>query len=472
MIRTGHLLSAAGSGGRRTASTDRAERKPPPCKGNPAKTRAKGWWKPLKRGPQGGRFLEFVNLEPDSLPAAMVHWLCQRIALGEQHSANELVIRFKISRELACQFLRRSEAGGWGWVEWSEDIVRTENAQRSSQAGHNEDLARLPESELETTGTTPRMRQVALVGVTSMSSRMRTENVLTPLHSPHPLSPLISRFDRCTYEKEGGEIAHAPTNSKGLEKRWRKHLAGESRLGVFLVLPGNVCRAGVIDLDSHDSATPTRGADAVEILELLDRRGIVAYWAPSRGGRGAHVWILFDTPGAAVADLRAFLNELAAPYKPVDVRPDTSRYGGPIFLPYFGGVVNMRDLDVKPIPMDKLEANNPAAIPQRAPLPRVSTWVPRYKLGRRFSGQTSERFRETLREGEALGLVFYKGHMAQDRQRFRNRIAGYVAGSIVGRGGSFEEFVAWDSHNEPPLKQTAPAELERWWKSAQSRQGK
>jgi hypothetical protein len=93
----------------------------------------------------------------------MVHWLLRKKTLGEKYSANELVIRFKISRELACQFLRRSEAGGWGWVEWSEDIVRTENAQRSSQAGHNEDLARLPESELETTGTAPTMRQVISV---------------------------------------------------------------------------------------------------------------------------------------------------------------------------------------------------------------------------------------------------------------------------------------------------------------------
>lgn len=305
-----------------------------------------------------------------------------------------------------------------------------------------------------------------------MNSTMRTEAVLTPLHSPHPLDPLISRFDRCTYEKEGGEIAHAPTNSKGIEKRWRKHLAGESRLGVFLVLPGDLCRAGVVDLDSHDSATPTRSGDAVDILESLDRRGIVAYWAPSRGGRGAHVWILFDAPGVAAADLRAFLNELAAPYKPVDVRPDSSRYGGPIFLPYFGGVVSMRDLDAKPIPIDKLEANDPGVIPKRVTAPRVSAWLPRYKLGRRGFGQTSAAFRETLKEGEALGLVFYKGGRAQARERFRNRIAGFVAGSIVGRGGGFEEFVAWDSHNEPPLQQTDPGELQRWWKSAQSRQGR
>ena len=118
------------------------------------------------------------------------------------------------------------------------------------------------------------------------------------------------------------------------------------------------------------------------------------------------------------------------------------------------------------------DANAPSVIPQRVSVPRVSTWVPRYKLGRRHSGNTSAAFRENLQKGETLGLVFNKGGRAQARAGWRNKIAGYVAGSILSRGGSFEEFVAWDSHNEPPLKQTAPGELERWWKSAQSRQGK
>lgn len=289
---------------------------------------------------------------------------------------------------------------------------------------------------------------------------------------PHPLDPFVSRIDRCIYEKVDGTIAHAKANGKGIEKRWRKHRAGESRLGVFLVLPGDVCRAGVVDLDSHSAAAPTRHADAVAIVELLERRGILAYWAPSRGGRGAHVWILFDAPGVPADDLRAFLTELAAPYKAVDVRPNGSRYGGPIFLPYFGDAVNMHDIDAKLIAMDKLDANSPAAVPHIKPVPRVSTWVPSYKLGRRHSGQASAGFREMLKEGESLGLVFYEGGRPQARDGFRNRIAGYIAGGIVSRGGGFEEFVAWDSRNEPPLRQTAPGQLERWWRSAQSRRGR
>jgi hypothetical protein len=288
--------------------------------------------------------------------------------------------------------------------------------------------------------------------------------------APHPLEPFVSRIDRCVYEKADGTIAAAKSNPKGIEKRCRRHLAGESRLGVFLVLPDYRCRAGVVDLDSHSAATPPRHADAVQVVELLDRQGIVAYWVSSRRGRGAHVWILFDAPGVPADDLRAFLGEVAAPYQPgVDVRPNGSRYGGSIFLPYFGDVVNMRDIDAKPIPMDKLDTNVPSVITQRAPIPRVSTWVPRYKLGQRHSERPSAEFREILKEGESLGLVSYEGGRAQARDGFRNRIAGYIAGGIVSRGGGFEEFIAWDSRNEPPLRQTDPGQLERWWKSAQKR---
>jgi hypothetical protein len=284
---------------------------------------------------------------------------------------------------------------------------------------------------------------------------------------PHPADPFVSRIDRYVYEKADGTIAHTKTNPNGIERRWRRHLAGESRLGVFLVLPGDVCRAGVVDLDSHNAAAPTRHGEAVEIVELLDCRGIVAYWAPSRRGRGAHVWLFFDAPGVPADDLRALLGEIAAPYQPgVDVRPDGSRYGAPNFVPYLGDVVNMRDIDAKPIPMDKLDANNPSVVPQRTPVPRASTWVPRYKLDRRRSGQTSAVFREILKEGESLGLVSYEDRRPQARDGFRNRIAGHIAAGIVSRGGSFEKFVAWDSRNEPPLKQTDPGQLERWWNSA------
>ena len=288
--------------------------------------------------------------------------------------------------------------------------------------------------------------------------------------STAPLAPFHSRIDRCIYEKADGSVVHTRTNQQGLAKRFVRHLAGQSRLGVFLVLPRDVCRAGVVDLDSHDPAGPTRHNEAVEIVELLDRGGIIAYWVPSRGGRGAHVWVFFDAPGVPAGDLRGLLNKLAAPHEPgVDARPDSSRYGGPIFLPYFGVVADMRDVDAKPVTIDKLDANNPSVIPHTEPAPRASTFVPRYKLGRRRSGPSSAAFHEFVKEGESLGLVFYEGGRPQARDGWRNNIAGCVAGSILARGGRFEDFVAWDSSNDPPLQGSEPGQLERWWRSAEAR---
>lgn len=131
------------------------------CFGNP-RTRQKNWWKPLERGPQGGRFLELVNLEKHPLPAAMVLWLLRKKVGGDQYSARELAARFEISRKLACRFLHTGTEG-WGWVEWCDGIVRTETGSLGMQVVHNESIARSPDSELETTGTAPTSRQVISV---------------------------------------------------------------------------------------------------------------------------------------------------------------------------------------------------------------------------------------------------------------------------------------------------------------------
>jgi hypothetical protein len=144
----------ASSGGRiaKSAATGRRDTNLPSSRCNQAKTRSKGWWKPLARGPQGGRFPEeYANLEPGSLPAVMVHWLLQKKVRGAQYSARELVNRFKLSTGLACQFLRRSVEGGWGWVEWCEDIVETGSTRPGTQHFHHDGLVRFPQVELETT---------------------------------------------------------------------------------------------------------------------------------------------------------------------------------------------------------------------------------------------------------------------------------------------------------------------------------
>ncbi len=121
------------------------------------RTRSKCWWKPLARGPQGGRFLEFVYLEPGSLPAAMVHWLWRKKTFGEQYSARELMARFKVNRNVASLFLQRSEAGGWGWVDWCEGIAGTGSTPRMTQTITHEYLTKFCQLELGQTGSTTKI---------------------------------------------------------------------------------------------------------------------------------------------------------------------------------------------------------------------------------------------------------------------------------------------------------------------------
>jgi hypothetical protein len=208
----------------------------------------------------------------------------------------------------------------------------------------------------------------------------------------------------------------------------------------------------------------------VALCETLDAKGITAYLENSRGGRGAHVWLLFDPPGVLSADLHVFLDNLAEGVRskgPVDVFPSAPKgRGRAIFLPYFSGVVNLIDVDLKTVPPDKLEGNNPSVIP---PCPDESpTWPPKHWNLHRpaVSGRQAE-FQTTVEEGRRQGLVFDRGSQPQARRGYRNNIAGGVAKSIFCAGGSFEDFEDWDSFNEPPLASDEPKRLRNWWRWAE-----
>jgi hypothetical protein len=97
---------------------------------------------------------QFVNLEPDSIPAAMVHWLLRKEFRGAQFSARELADRFQIGMRLASQFLRRSYEGGWGWVEWCDGIVENWSTLPGTQHLHHNGVTQFPRVELVTTDCT------------------------------------------------------------------------------------------------------------------------------------------------------------------------------------------------------------------------------------------------------------------------------------------------------------------------------
>ncbi len=243
----------------------------------------------------------------------------------------------------------------------------------------------------------------------------------------------------------------------------RLHLEGVQRLGLYAAKNG-LCRWGCLDLDAHDAATPERVPEAVALVEELAGQGVLAYWTPSRHGRGAHVWLFFS--GAVrQADLHAWLGALAQPYRgtgPVDVFPKTpSGSGGAVFLPHFGGEP-LRDGDARPVLLDKLESN-PAKVVPKSDRP---AWPPPHWRGawRGKASEKAETFREAVKQGELEGRVFPgRGGLPQARAGYRNRIAGGVAVSIARGGGAFPDFARWDQANVPPLASDEPDALKVWW---------
>lgn len=128
------------------------------------------------------------------------------------------------------------------------------------------------------------------------------------------LQPLLHRVrtDASCVKKADG--TQAWTREPITEARLAKHLNGGPARGVAFIQPGQgVTLVGLLDLDSHDGETPWSGMveaarAVVEVLELLGMRPVV--WRSS-GGRGIHVYLLWDAPQDAYS-VRVFLIEVLA----------------------------------------------------------------------------------------------------------------------------------------------------------------
>lgn len=279
--------------------------------------------------------------------------------------------------------------------------------------------------------------------------------------------PFISRAGAAVVEDEEGRIYTRRVRPRQFGALIEDHGRGRRRLGMFPTLHNGCCRWGCFDLDAHDESVRDRHPDGLALLTVLRERRIIAYLETSRGGRGVHVWLLFDSPGVPAADLHEFLEQLADELRVhghVDVFPHARRGdGGPVLLPYFAGAVDLCDVDLKPVCRDRLESNPVSVVPATLRWP-----PPHWSIRSRGEGR-GEAFREDLARLGQEGLVFWRGDTPQARRGARNRIAGAVARDILKKGGTEADFQAWDSGNEPPLASDKPRDLARWWKWASRR---
>jgi hypothetical protein len=225
---------------------------------------------------------------------------------------------------------------------------------------------------------------------------------------------------------------------------------------------------GVVDLDCHEEVTPERHAEAVHLVSFLAGIGIVAYRVPSRGARGAHVWLLFRSPGVPWRDLRAFLDTFAHELRGtgcVDVFPNTTGAGG-VFLPYYLGNVNAFDEHGLPVPMDGLLSNDPVLIPgatRPETKPARASWPPREW---NLRGGPTQLIPEALEDVKDLLFRGPRGLLCA-KMGARNKLAGMTAVFILRRGGTFDAFKEWDSANRPPLMTDEPCNLAAWWRRAE-----
>ena len=68
-----------------------------------------------------------------------------------------------------------------------------------------------------------------------------------------------------------------------------KHLKGEITIGIYPLLPGDLCNFLAIDFDKK-----TYEDDVIAFWNVCDELGVPIYVERSRSGNGAHIWVFFE----------------------------------------------------------------------------------------------------------------------------------------------------------------------------------
>lgn len=113
------------------------------------------------------------------------------------------------------------------------------------------------------------------------------------------LQPLLQRVrtDATCIKKADG--TQAWTREPITEARLAKHLNGGPARGVAPIKPGeSTTRVAVLDFDSHKGETPWDEICrvAAEVFDALELIGLYPIAFRSSGGRGVHLYLLWDEP--------------------------------------------------------------------------------------------------------------------------------------------------------------------------------
>lgn len=147
-----------------------------------------------------------------------------------------------------------------------------------------------------------------------------------PLHGGVPASALglyrrhfMGRPDVfARFWQKDGRSGYLPVRRLPTDQELQEHLAGQTILGTYLLLPDNNTRALVLDIDGPDCSEAGRTAAftvAQRLVEALHHQGIEPLWVDS-GGKGFHLWLCLSQPASA-QEVRQWANRWLDRFRPL-----------------------------------------------------------------------------------------------------------------------------------------------------------
>lgn len=199
------------------------------------------------------------------------------------------------------------------------------------------------------------------------------------------IRPLISRMRQdVIWLRRPTDNFPGRVDARVTPARLARHVDGGPYVGLSFILPGeNTTLAAAYDLDSHGGETPwpTMLESAVRLRDSLILAGYCPVLFRSSGGRGVHIYVVWDDPQDAYS-VRKEMGRLLAEnglssgtkgvsHNQVEVFPKQDQvrpggYGNMIILPLAN-----KSVPLDPDTLEDLPADYPVSWPVSAPVPYV-----------------------------------------------------------------------------------------------------